>query len=288
MTTLNTEQSRTVPTAEPRARFGDLIAAEWLKLWSLRSTAWALAISALAIIAFNVGTAYDHYKYWYEQDARAKADFIPHGYALLDAFTTNAGLVLVLAASAIGAIAITGEYSTGLIRTTFAAVPARRSVMAAKVSVVAAVMTLFGAVVAAASFFLSQAILSGRHAGVSIGYPGALRIVVASALLAPVSALVGVALGALIRHSAAAVVGCVVILLLSPIVVTDGRRWAAVIDHTLPFSAWMRPVDISYTGTGPYPRPAYPWTVTGGWIVYAAWALAAAALAVTVVHHRDQ
>ena len=267
---------------EPPARFRDLLAAEWLKFRTLRSAPWSLAISALIILAFNVGAACEHYLHWHAQ-GMTPGSFIAQGLPLLDAFDTNAGIVMMIAASAIGAVAITGEFGAGLIRTTFTAVPARRSVMAAKVSVIAAITTVFGTVVAAASFGLTQAILSGRHAAVSIGYPGALRVVVASALLAPLSALVGAAAGAVVRHSAAAVAASFVILQVLPLLIRDGSHLPAVIAHTLPFEAWNRLVAIPYHAHG----TAYPWSVAGAWIVYAAWALAAAILAVTTVHHRD-
>jgi hypothetical protein len=287
MTTMTTTPAATA--VEPRARFRDLLAAEWLKLWSLRSTPWSLVIGALAVTAFNVGAAYDHYHHWTENH-ETRADFIANRLPLVDAFTTNAGMVMMLAASAIGALAITGEYSTGLIRSTFAAVPARRSVMSAKVCVISMVMTGFGAVTAGASFALTQAILSNRHAGVSIGFPGAWRVVVASALLAPLAALIGAALGAVTRRSAAAVISTVLILQMLPIVVTDSRHWSAVIDHALPFSAWMRLVDTLYdpNGTAYGHAAAHPWTITGAWTVYTLWALGAAALTVISTHHRDQ
>ncbi|MFG2348892.1 ABC transporter permease [Streptomyces phaeochromogenes] len=267
---------------EPRARFRDLVAAEWIKLWSLRSNTWAFVIGALAVIGFNVGTAWDTYRYWTAQDARSRADFVQDGIPLSIAFTANAAMLLVLALSAIGATAIVGEYRTGMIRTTFMAVPARRSVMAAKVCVVTAVTTVFGAAVAAASFGLTQAVLSGRHIGVPIDHPGALRVVVASALLAPVSALLGMALGTLIRHSAATMTANVVILLLLPLVFSADRHWAAVVDHALPTGAWIRLVDVDQQPV------AYPWTLNGAWTVYAVWALAAAAVAVASVQRRDQ
>ncbi|MEV4037331.1 ABC transporter permease [Streptomyces umbrinus] len=271
-----------VQVTEPRARFRDLVAAEWIKLWSLRSNTWAFVIGALAVIGFNVGTAWDTYRYWTAQDARSRADFVRDGIPLSIAFTANAAMILMLALSAIGATAIVGEYRTGMIRTTFTAVPARRSVMAAKVCVVTAVTTVFGAVVAAASFGLTQAVLSARHIGVPIDHPGALRVVVASALLAPVSALLGMALGTLIRHSAATMTANVVILLLLPLVFSADRHWAAVVDHALPTGAWIRLVDVDQQAV------AYPWTLTGAWTVYAVWALAAAAVAVTSVQRRDQ
>ncbi|THA63260.1 ABC transporter permease [Streptomyces sp. A0642] len=268
---------------EPRARFGDLLAAEWIKTWSLRSTPWMYAITALAVIAFNAGTAYDHYKYWYQYDARGREDFVANGSPLMDAFTGNAAMVLVLAVAAIGAVSITGEYSTGLIRTTFTAVPARRSVTAAKALVLTAVTTVFGALVALASFASTQAILSGRDASVTLAHPGALRVVVASALLAPVAALAGLAIGAVIRHTGGSIIGCVVVLLLLPVVLSDRRHLTAVLQHTLPFSAWER---LSVTDL--HATVLYPWTVSGAWTVYAVWALLAGAVAVTAVHRRDQ
>ncbi|MEV7399157.1 ABC transporter permease [Streptomyces sp. NPDC091267] len=281
-------QATTAPSArvsddEPRARFRDLLAAEWLKTWSLRSTSWMYAITALAVIAFNAGTAYDHYKYWYQYGDRGRESFIANGSPLMDAFTGNAAMVLVLAVAAIGAVSITGEYGTGLIRTTFTAVPARRSVLAAKALVVAAVTTVFGALVALASFASTQAILSGRGASVALGHPGALRVVVASALLAPVAGLVGLAIGAVIRHTGGSVIGCVVVLLLLPNVLSDRRHLAAVLQHTLPFSAWER-----LSASDLHASVRYPWTVSGAWTVYAAWALLAGVVATVAVHRRDQ
>ncbi|MEV0747844.1 ABC transporter permease subunit [Streptomyces sp. NBC_01220] len=285
---MTTAQAMTAPPArmsddEPRARFRDLLAAEWLKTWSLRSTSWMYAITALAVIGFNAGTAYDHYKYWYQYDDRGRESFIANGSPLMDAFTGNAAMVLVLAVAAIGAVSITGEYATGLIRTTFTAVPARRSVLAAKALVLTAVTTLFGALVALASFVSTQAILSGRDASVTLGHPGALRLVVASALLAPVAALAGLAIGAVIRHTGGAVIGCVVVLLLLPMVLSDRRHLTAVLQHTLPFSAWER-----LSASDLHASVLYPWTVSGAWTVYVAWALLAGVVATVTVHRRDQ
>jgi hypothetical protein len=272
------------PTAEPPARFVDLAAAEWLKLWSLRSTGWSLLLAALAVLAFNAGKAWDNVRYWPEGEPGYAERFIADGIPLMHAFTADAGTVMMLAAGAFGALAVTGEYSTGLIRTTFAAVPARRSVMAAKVCVVATVMTVFGVLVAVTSFASTQAILATEGAGVSIDRPGAVRVIVASALLAPVSALVGTALGTLLRHGAGAVVGSVVILMLLPVVLDDGRHWSAVLAHAMPYEAWLRLVDVPYGGPG----ILHPWSAGGAWTVYAVWALASAAVAVTAVHRRDQ
>nr|BCD33685.1 ABC transporter permease [Streptomyces violaceusniger] len=152
----------------------------------------------------------------------------------------------------------------------------------AKVSVVAGVVTAFGAVVSLVSFYATQAILSGRGVGVSIGHQGASRVVVASALLAPVSALVGMALGAVFRQAGTTLVASVATLFVLPLVFSDGKHWSAVIDHALVLTAWSRPTEFGPSSV------RYPWTTGGAWIVYAVWALAAAGLTVAVVHRRDQ
>ncbi|MEV1025044.1 ABC transporter permease subunit [Streptomyces sp. NPDC050264] len=270
------------PAREPRARFRDLVAAEWIKHRSLRSTWIAYGAAALAVIGFNAGTAYDTYSHWTLQVSKDRAAFVGDGMALQHAFTSNAALLMALALGAIGALVILGEYSTGTNRTTFAAVPARRSVIAAKAVVVTVVTTVFGAVVAGVSFALTQAILDRRDAGVSIGDPGAFRIVLASALLAPVCALAGFALGAVVRHTASTMITSVVVILVLPLFLTDGRHWSAVAGHTLPYRAWLRLVDVNYSPI------AFSWSTGGAWTVYTVWAGVACAIAVTSVHRRDQ
>ncbi|MFD7862354.1 ABC transporter permease [Streptomyces sp. NPDC059783] len=273
-----------VPRDAPPARFRDLLAAEWLKTWSLRSTPWMYVITALSVVAFNVGTAYDQYRYWNTYDEGSRASFVRDGLPLITAFTANAAMVLLLALAAIGAVAVTAEYGTGLIRTTFTAVPARRSVMAAKVLVLAAVTTVFGAAVSCASFAATQAVLDARGAGVSLGHPGALQVVAASALLAPVAALTGLAVGTVIRHTAGSVVAGVVLLILVPVFLSERRHLTAVLAHTLPFTAWQR---LTETAVRNGPPEMFPWSETGAWTVCVLWLLVACAVPVLVVGRRD-
>ncbi|MFF2790637.1 ABC transporter permease [Streptomyces sp. NPDC058049] len=283
MSTTTLDVPVNVSIDDPRARFRDLVSAEWIKLWSLRSTVWAFVAAGVAIVLFNVNAAYADYSNWPGYSEETRAEFIP-SWALRDAFTNFAGNGVILAISAIGALTVTSEYSTGMIRTTFAAVPVRRSVMAAKLIVVAVVTTGFGALAAGASFFLTQAILSGRHTGMSIADPGALRAMVGAALLAPVSALVGMGLGAIIRHSATTIVTSVAILLMLPISLSGDHYWTAVIGHATPHYAWAHLMEGDNV---PWAHYAYPTTVAGAWIVYAVWALIAAVLTVEVPSRRD-
>ncbi|MEU0523414.1 ABC transporter permease [Streptomyces niveus] len=267
---------------EPRPRFYDLIAAEWIKMWSLRSTPWAFAVSALLVVAINTNAAVADHNNWPVYPQGIKELFVPI-WAMRDAFTIGGAMVLMLAAASIGALTVVGEYGTGQIRTTFAAVPARRSVLAAKTVVVTAVTTVLGAVAAVTSFAVTQAILSGRHVGLPFDHPGAARVMVASALLAPVCALVGMGVAALIRHPATTIVGLTLLLLVLPSLLNEGRHWTASLLHALPQGAWAELVTV---GDSPVPV-AHPTTIAGSWLVYGLWSLVAVVIALVAVHHRD-
>ncbi|AZM52420.1 ABC transporter permease [Streptomyces sp. WAC 01529] len=272
-------------TAAERTRFTDLLAAEWIKLRSLRSTYWVLGGGALLVIGINANSAWTN--------ARRLADMppppagtAPHfGFdPLHTAFVEPAWQLFMVLAATVGALSVFGEYTSGLIRTTFTAVPDRRAVIAAKTVVVAAVLCGLGAVVAGVSFGVTQALLRDEG-GLSIGDPGALRAVVASALLAPVCALVGMALGAVVRHAAGTVVAVVGTLLLLPALFQgDTYRWVKEIGNAMPLTAWGRLVENP--GAAALPEK-YPVTLTEAWAVFAAWPLVAVVVTVTVVCRRD-
>ncbi|MFB7667930.1 ABC transporter permease [Kitasatospora sp. NPDC056138] len=268
---------------EPRPRFRDLLAAEWIKLWSLRSIRWTFALSAAALVLFNANGVLADYRNWPSYSPQLRASYPAAGYA--DAFVPSAAMVLMLVTGSIGAIAIVGEYASGLVRTTFTAVPARRSLMAAKSLVVAAATAVYGALVAATSFAVAQAVLSGRHINLSISHPGALRGVLASTLLAPVCALIGMSIGAVIRHTATTMVTTAALLLLVPEFFDERHRWTAAIAHVMPYTAWQRLWRLDELGFPPGIH--YPGAAIEAWIVFAAWPLVAVPFAALVVRRRD-
>jgi hypothetical protein len=252
------------------ARFSDLLASEWIKIRSLRSTPWTLALVTVFVIACS---------------ATATVSDPQHAFLLGDAFSTAGGMTLMLAAGSIGAITTVSEYSSGLIRTTTVAVPARASLVLAKAVVVTALWTVLGAIMAGGSFAVSDTVLSRWHAAVPVTHPGVFRAFLASALLAPVCALIGLGLGVLIRHSATTMVTSTFALLMLPVLFTPSRRWTTDVNHAMVLSAWRRLVEAwgppNAVGPGHYP------TLTGALVVYAAWPLAAVALAVIAVRRRD-
>lgn len=273
MTTL-ASAPRTAPVAGPPARFRDLLASEWIKTRSLRSTPWTIGLTVLFVVgSAAVATLAD------KAAGSGPADFLP-----FDAYPAAGYWTLMLVASSMGALTVVSEYSSGLIRTTTVAVPARGSVVLAKAAVTAALWTAVGTAASTGSFLVSQAILEGRHAGVPITHPGVFRALVASALLAPVCALVGLGLGVLLRHAAGTMVTSVFTLLMLPTMFSESNRWSADIKHALVSAAWNRLVQP----WGPQPGSlGYTATVPGSWIVYTLWPLITVALAVLVVRRRD-
>lgn len=269
------------PAAEPPARFRDLLSSEWIKLWSLRSTSWTLAVVTLFVIGSSATAAIADYQNFPRYSPIGQRE---HLFSLHDAFPASGYMTLMLAAGSIGAIAVVSEYSSGLIRTTTVAVPARGSVVLAKAVVMTAVWVVVGAVLATGSFVVSQAILGGRHAGVSINHPAAFRALAASALLAPTCALVGLGLGVLIRHSATTMVTSAFTLLMLPLLFSPNERWSADLGHATVQRAWDR---LTTDWVPPSGHGVHTATITGSWITYLAWPLAAIVLAWAVVRRRD-
>jgi ABC-2 type transport system permease protein len=113
-------------------------------------------------------------------------------------------------------LAITGEYATGMIGASLMAVPHRVAMLAAKSLVVAALVLVVGELVAFPSFLVGAAILHAR-APVALGDPGLLRAVAGSGLYLAVLGLFALAIGGLVRHTAAATTGVIgLVLVLAP------------------------------------------------------------------------
>jgi hypothetical protein len=270
----------TALATEPRARFRDLLGAEWTKLWSLRSTFWTLTLVTLYAAGVSVYASLADHRNWPYYSADRRELFDP----IRDAYPIAATLFLVLAAGSVGAITIVGEYGTGSIRTTFAAVPARAAVVAAKLVVVTGAMTVAGALGALLSFGVSQAILSRRDAGTTLADPAAQRAVLATTLLVPLCALVGMGIGALVRHIATTIGALVGTLLLLPFLFNVEHRWAATIYYALPTPAYQR---LLQGDPDPFDQMPFDGSVGGSWLAFAGWAAAAAVVAVVGCARRD-
>ena len=105
----------------------------------------------------------------------------------------------------LGALTVTSEYSTGMIRTSLSVQPRRGTVLAAKGIVFTLVSLVTGLVASFASFFIGQAILSSKHLNVTLGEPNVLRAVIGGGLFLAVCGMLAFGLGTLLRHTAAAI-----------------------------------------------------------------------------------
>lgn len=250
------------------------LACEWIKLRSVRSTYLALAAAAVAAVA--VGYLVTHYvaatTNWATLSPHAKAEWDPVSYSL-------GGLAIAqLAFGTLGVLVISSEYATGLIRTTFAAVPQRRTVLAAKATVAGALTLVAGEATAFAAFFGGQWALSAKHLNAALTDPGVLRGVLAAGLYLAIITVVGLGLGAIIRHTAGAIAALFVLVFLIPQVIhAMPAPWATRIGKYMLDNAGQQMTALH--GASAYFPPGRSLIVC---LAYAAVALAAAAILITL------
>ena len=256
----------TAPSRATRAR--DLLASEWTKFRSVRSTYWALLVAVVTPVAVSAVVAFAFAN-------SPKSGSLPDPL-LPDVISLE---YAVIAVSALGVLMFTGEYSTGLIRVTFTAAPRRRAVLAAKATVLAAVTLAVGEVVAFASFGLVQAILAGHHEGVSLGQPGVPGAVLCAGLLLCVCALLGLALGAVTRHTAGGIAAAIAVITVPAIAGLMPPPWSGRIGRFTLLEAAQQ-VSTLHPSASLF-APA--WSL----LVVLAWPAAALAVAAVLITRRD-
>jgi hypothetical protein len=172
---------------------------EWTKFRSLRSTLYTLLIAVVLTIGIGALFAAVNASQYHTFNAAGRASF--------NAISTSlAGVTFaVVAFGVLGVLVTSGEYSTGMIRSSLTAVPRRLPVLWGKLAGFAGSIFSVSLIACFTSFFLGQALLSSHHLNVAITAPGALRSVIGAALYVTVAGLIGVALGALFRNTAAGI-----------------------------------------------------------------------------------
>ena len=197
-TTPRTEHTHhAAPAPAVRVTPWPVLRSEWIKLWTLRSTLWTTGLTIVVLVllawamAASAGVAPDQFA-----GGEGSASMV---YMVLAPGQIFGALVLVVLA----ALTVTGEYGTGQVRSTFAAVPRRLPVLWAKGLVVAVVTFTTAAVGTALSLLLAGAIEPAMQPDWSD--PEMLRIVLGTPLYIATVALLGFALGALMRNTAATI-----------------------------------------------------------------------------------
>lgn len=281
MTTITmTEISGSAHPREPRAvngrlTFDGVLRSEWIKMLSLRSIRWSLAVmlvlswaGAALLASAMAGTEF------------VTADGLPMLVTQAATFSTN---LTVLIMGVLGVLSVTNEYSSGMIRSTLAAVPRRTPVFVAKALVLAALglvvgaLSTFGGGVIAASILGDGAFAAFAESAVLVSLLGATLYLTLAALLA-------FGIGALLRSSAGAISLVVVLLFVSTLVfqVLTVTGWAWV-----PSAAEWLPADLgnelATAALMPADAPAEAlgvgyWAALGGLVAWAAVAIVPAAI----------
>jgi ABC-2 type transport system permease protein len=273
---MSTLAPRSVALDAAPARFRDQLAAERIKILSLRST-YALAAAAIGIslAAALFLSSKVHLS------AYGKASYDP----LVDEFNTGTWGALMTAAACVGAIAATGEFHSGLIRTTAVAVPGRVRTLLAKAAALAALAGVVGVTVEAATYTVSRIELAHEGINTSLGTATLIKALVATALALPVSAILGLAFGTVLRHPAVAPLTAVVVLAVLPSFIrAGGRGFQAMLDNAMLYHAWCALVGQPANGGV---RLQQPPSVTLSWFWLGAWPCLAMLIAALVHRQRD-
>ena len=245
-----------------------VVRSDWTKLWSLRSTRWALLISVIAMAGLGIVISAVQMAHWTHMRPRERASFNPVDVSL------GGWHLAQLAIGVLGVLLITGEYSTGQIRSTFAAVPRRLPVLWAKAGVYAAITFVLMLASSFTAFLVSQPILRRHHVETTLSSPHVLRAVVGAALFLTVTGLFGLSLGALVRNTAGGIATFAGLMFVLPgITAILPNSWGNSIDPYLPLSAGTDILAIHPDSTS-----LAPWTGFLLFLGYAAVALAASAV----------
>jgi ABC-2 type transport system permease protein len=308
MATLATPNVRlsALPPAAGRAGLGGAIASEFTKLRSVRSTYWTLGalfiVSVGLAVAITAGTAAN-----FANNPGNRAGF-DATQASLGAFFEIGQLIIAV----LGAMAITSEYSTGMIRTSLTAQPRRGVVYTAKAIVFTSVTLVISLITSFVAFFVGQAIYSSHgvaaslfhtvtipaNANVTCNGPGpctatffgtdvinpstVLTAIIGTALFVTIVALIAYGVGAIVRHTAGTIAIVIALLFIVPVLehtLPDTWRWDLM--RFLPDAA-NTVVSVTVGGTNEHLWSAWPQLG-----VTALWALALVAIGAFLFRKRD-
>lgn len=249
--------------------FGRVVRSEWLKFRTLRST-WSVLAAAMVgviviagIIAWNTrsGTGLA------PEDSAPSATL--QGYYL--------GQLLI---ASLGVLFVSGEYGTGMIRSTLAAVPRRLPVLVGKAVVFTAIVLVAMTATAFAAFLLAQSITARYRPAYSLSDPGVLRVVVGTGVYLTLIGLVGAAIGWIVRSTAGALVTVAGLVLVLPVVFGSlFGAWGRHVAAYLPNGA-----GASFSTTYRNPGGLSAWT--GFWVMLA-WAVVTFGIAAVLLRRRD-
>ncbi len=282
--TATTSATRVPPsgTGVHRVTFARVLRAEWIKFRTLRSTLWTVAITAVVMVGFALlvasllGTDDPEMQQGMEQDPGLQAmgmtgtTIVTVGYAFGQ-----------LAIAVLAALVVTSEYSTGMVRSTFAAVPHRLPVLWAKLVVIVVTTVVLVAATLGIAYLVTRPMLDEANLAVDLTEPDQVRALLGCVLYLATVAAFSLAVGALMRHTAGTIFTLVALFFVLPIIFqiivsTTDARWTDEVNMRLPSVAGER---IISTGTTP-DTLLEPWTGYTMLAVYTVVLLVAASVAI--------
>ena len=248
---------------------------EWTKLRSLRSTLWSLFAAFLLTILLPVLFAAITSSHWGSMSPHERADRHPLDIAL-------AGVNLSqLPIAVLGVLVITGEYSTGMIRASFTAVPKRLPVLWAKTGVFATVALLLMVPPVVIAFFASQAILSRHHIlQISFSHPGVARSVIGGAIYLMLVGIFALGIGAIVRNTAGAIATFAgIFFVIPPLMNILPSNWNNAISKYLPSEAGRQLFSLTHDANSLSP--------TAGGLLFVGYCTLTLAIAAVLLVRRD-
>lgn len=246
-----------------------VLASEWLKFRSLRSTVLVLLAAMTAMVAFGAIIGHNTRDVTGLDPEDVVASGPLQGYYL--------GQLLI---GSLGVLVVSGEYSSGMVRATFAAVPRRLPVLLAKILVFTVVVGLAMVAASIVAFLVAQTQLSGYRPTYSLSTPSVLRVVVGTGIYLTLIGLLGGALGWIVRSTPGALVALIGIILVVPVLLLLFRgAWAQDVYSWLPTGAGS-----AFSTSLRVPHELAPWT---GLAVMVGWVAVAYVVAAVLLRRRD-
>ncbi|MFD1662590.1 ABC transporter permease [Streptomyces caeni] len=251
----------------------EVIRSEWTKIRSVASTAWTLSVALVVTVALGMLISALTRSEFDRMSLRARLSLDP-------TFISFAGMGLgQLAMIVFGVLVVSGEYSSGMIRTSLAAVPQRGTFLFCKIAVAAALALVVGMVTAFGAFFLGQAMLGPHRA--AIGDPGVLRAVIGGGLYMTLIAVFSMGVAAMLRSPLLSL-GILMPFFFLISSVLGNVSATKEIGRFLPDQAGSRIMQVV-----PRPGDDTPYGPWGGLGIMVLWVIAAVAGGYAVLKRRD-
>jgi ABC-type transport system involved in multi-copper enzyme maturation permease subunit len=213
-----------------RAGLAGTLRSEFTKIRSVRSTYWTLFLLVVAGIAWSVAYCAGQASHWSTTPAQQRLGFDPAQASVVGLALLGQLVIVVL-----GTLAITSEYSTGMIRTSLTVMPRRGVLYGAKATVFTAAALVIAFLTSFVSFFIGQALLTSTHVSATLSQPNVLRAVTGAALYVVLCGLFAFGLGAILRSTAGAMTAAYGLLFLVPeLAKALPSGWYADLDRWLP------------------------------------------------------